>query len=447
MAVLCVVGVVLFYWQHFPEENPVRARRWLVDWMEKGLVAPALGWMILNVGLPWAFPPLMPQVEAAKAAGRAWLPVFLRVTAAGWWVIGSYWAGLTLAWLTINFFEEKERRQDGWGVLAAWSILLGPVALMVVLWMGWFGVGLAGTLWLAPVLHNLLPLLAIEPQPPSYGVAVARLKTGRYVEAEREVIHQLEKCEDDFDGWLMLADLYANQFGDLATADQTVHEVCGQPNVTSSQVAVALHRLADWHLKLGEDPVAARRALEEICQRFPGSHLDKMARLRSNGLPATRKELREQRVPKRVRVPVFDLDLFKPAEVRERELTTQQGKIRAKQCVEKLRQNPNDIPAREEFARLLAEHLGEVGQGIEQMELLLAMPDPPPGKPPEWLQLMAGWHLRLRRDTEAGRGFLERIVHEFPQSRQAFEAQARLNMIKVEERLRRGRVKDPPTME
>ena len=84
----------------------------------------------------------------------------------------------------------------------------------------------------------------------------------------------------------MLADLYANHFDDLAGAERTVREICSQPEATPTHISVSLHRLADWQLKIGADPVAARRSLEEICERLPGTHLATMARHRINQLPA-----------------------------------------------------------------------------------------------------------------------------------------------------------------
>ena len=90
----------------------------------------------------------------------------------------------------------------------------------------------------------------------------------------------------------MLAELYAKNFNDLAAAQQTIHDLCNQPATMPGEVSVALHQLADWHLKIGADPVAARRALEEISRRFPGTHLDHMARLRQQQWPRSRDELR-----------------------------------------------------------------------------------------------------------------------------------------------------------
>jgi len=80
------------------------------------------------------------------------------------------------------------------------------------------------------------------------------MKFGKYSEAEWEIIRELEKAEDDLEGWMMLADLYATHFGDLAEAERTILEICDQPRLTSSQLSVALHRLADWQPEAGSGP-------------------------------------------------------------------------------------------------------------------------------------------------------------------------------------------------
>ena len=67
--------------------------------------------------------------------------------------------------------------------------------------------------------------------------------------------------------------------------------------------AVQLHRLADWHLKLGDDPVGARRALEGLERRLPDSHFARMAQQRAGQLPHDRAELLEQRKPRTLRLP------------------------------------------------------------------------------------------------------------------------------------------------
>jgi len=57
------------------------------------------------------------------------------------------------------------------------------------------------------------------------------------------------------------------------------------------------------------------------------------------------------------------------------------------------------------------------------------MPDQPDARKAEWLGLLAAWHIRYRHDTDTGRRFLERLIHEFPQSAQAFAAHRRIRLL------------------
>jgi len=58
---------------------------------------------------------------------------------------------------------------------------------------------------------------------------------------------------------------------DLIGADQTLRDICNEPSTTPVQFSVAMHKLADWYLKLGHDPIGARHALERISHRVPGT--------------------------------------------------------------------------------------------------------------------------------------------------------------------------------
>jgi hypothetical protein len=263
------------------------------------------------------------------------------------------------------------------------------------------------------------------------------MKFGKFSDAEWEVIHELERRGEDFNGWMLLAELYARHFNDLATAEQTIYELCAQPATTPSQVSVALHQLAEWHLKIGEDPVAARRAVEEISHRFPDTHLDHMARLRLQQLPASRDELRRQREGKTIRLPALSEEFDRTA-APVTSADDAQAIARARQCVEGLKQDPNNVVLREELAFLLAERVGQVEDGIQQLGLLVGMPGQPEPKIAEWLALMASWHVKYRRDETAARELLQRIVRDFPQTLQAFAAQRRLRLMEVEQQLRKA---------
>src|SRR5262249_17477626 len=140
---------------------------------------------------------------------------------------------------------------------------------------------------LAPIAGYGPAIVHPKKMPPMYARAIAKTKFGKYTEAEWEIIRELEKHEDDFEGWLMMAELYANHFNDLAEAEQTILEICEQPRTTPTQLSIALHRLADWQLTRANDPDAARRALQMVSDRLPGTHLARMAQLRRNQLPDT----------------------------------------------------------------------------------------------------------------------------------------------------------------
>src|SRR5262249_49671390 len=101
----------------------------------------------------------------------------------------------------------------------------------------------------------------------------------------------------------------------------------------------------------------------------------------------------------------------------------------AEECVQRLNHDPNNIGAREKLARIFTEMLGKPDWGIEQVQLLLAMPDQTDLQRAEWLGTAAAWHIRYRNDSEAGRTALEKIVNEYPETPQALVARRRLRLM------------------
>jgi hypothetical protein len=104
-------------------------------------------------------------------------------------------------------------------------------------------------------------------------------------------------------------------------------------------------------------------------------------------------------------------------------------------CVAALTRNPDDVPARERFAQLLANSLGERRAAIEQLELLLALGGQPPEKRSSWLLASAGWH--AADNPETARLIYEQVVRDFPATLNAFAAQRRLNLLQLQMRLGR----------
>jgi len=428
--------IVLQYWERLMgNDDPARGKRWFWRWYIKGVAVPMAIWVLLGTGALPGMPFLLGRLGPNPAAS------ILNASAIGLIVISSYWAAMTLAWLVVAVAVTiPEANGPQWRVLfLTWSVLLLPVAWAVVHFLGWMCAGFAVTLWLLPIAHGVLPLRIVPRKTPIYATAIAKMKFGKYDEAEWEVIRQLEECDDDFQGWMMLAELYACHFKDLGGAERTIRELSSQPNVTPSDVGVALHRLADWQLQYGDDPAGARRALEEICTTFPGTHLDRMARLRISRLPATTEELLEQREPRRIALPKRTTALDAALAADEPKLTKDEALAEANKFVAALEANPDDVPSRERFAWLLDERLGRAGLAVDQLELLLAMPGQPPAKQAGWLARIARCQLSHLRDEEAGRKTLRRLVDEFQHTPEAFEAQCRLHLLDVEKRLRRER--------
>ena len=413
-----------------PENRRPQLRRSLLRWSARGLLVPLAIWALMNVGLSWRLQPFMPQVQAAQNSGSGWFPAYLRVVAAGLFVISSYWTAMTLGWVLVEAGagSEGEARAQ-FKALCLTCFLAMVVPALVILWFGgWPLLGLAGIALLAPMAGYGPDCLHLKKTPPMYARAIARMKFGKYSEAEWEIIHELEKSEDDFDGWMMLAGLYANNFNDPLEAEQTILGICDHPKTTPSQLSVALHQLAHWQLQRG-DPAAARRSLQIICNRLPGTHLAHMAQLRINQLPASAAELRQQQSTAAIPLPALGDTLDQEPGHTESGMERHKAAEEANACVEILEADPKNVPARERLARLFAEHLDQPDLGLEQVTLLLEMPDQPDSRRAEWLGLIAAWQIRYRHDSDAGRKALERLIREFPQTAQAFAARRRLQLL------------------
>lgn len=413
-----------------PEQKRVRLAHWLANWSAKGLLAPLLLWALMNLGLSWNLQPFMPSVQAAQNSGRGWAQEYFYVVAIGGFVVASYWASLTLGWILASAagsLEEEPRKQFK-GLCLTCLLGLGIPAALLILIGGWDLLGAAGSLVVLPLAAYAPGVLNPAKLPPMYARAIARMKFGKYSEAEWEIIHELEKREDDFEGWMMLAELYANHFQDLAEAQRTVLEICEQPQVTPSQLAIALHRLADWQLKLGGDPSAARHSLQLICERLPGSHLAHMARLRLNHLPRTEGELRNQQRGQPIPLPALG-EHFEDAPAARQFQNRKEAAHAANACVDELKEDPNNAAAREKLARIFAEELERADLGTEQIELLLGMSGQSDIKRAEWLALLSLWNLRYCQNPQVARGYLERLVREYPETPQAFAARRRLEQM------------------
>jgi hypothetical protein len=277
----------------------------------RGLVLPLTVWCLLAAGVADWLPSLLPEVQKAQAKaavqGGTWLRTWVKACAGGGFMVVTYWGALIVGWALWRLRELVEPEEMQTLRSLGWTCVLGAAipSLALVWWGGWTLVGTALLLPLG-VFCGTLPhiLTPVVPQP-TYTKAVARVKFGKYAEAEWEILQELEKHQDDFDGWLMLAELYALRFDDLREAEQTILEIVDHPSTTPSQIGVALHKLANWQLEKALDPEAARSALHLIRERCPGTHLAHMAELRINQLP-TREELEARKEARPIPLPRHD---------------------------------------------------------------------------------------------------------------------------------------------
>jgi len=425
------VMLVFHYWRRLLDVEVLPRDEWkeFLRWVGTGVIAPFVLWLLFNTG--WLGDPAWFGVRPISRGGAAWWSSFRRPLGAGLFFISSYWAGLAFVQLLCRAWQLTEDRDRFRRRALIATAVLAPGAVALIVFGQWIGIGLGLTLWGLGLVHVTSGLKVEQPLPPSYARAQVHLNFGRYEDAELEIIHELEQCEEDFDGWMLLAELYATHFNDLAGADEMVRDLCRQPMTTPSQIAVALHRLADWHLKLARDPVTARRVLEQICVRMPGTHMDRMARQRISQLPASREEFIAQTEARRIELKPIPHEAPPPTV-----LPRSEAAHVAKQCVEALKKNADDVAARERFARVLADSLGDAKTAIEQIELLLAMPKQAPEKRADWLLTIAHWHGRYRNDLENARLVYEEVMRDFPNSRYAVMAQCRLNLLTLQFRRR-----------
>jgi hypothetical protein len=154
-------------------------------------------------------------------------------------------------------------------------------------------------------------------------------------------------------------------------------------------------------------------------------------------------ELREHRQAQPVPLPALGDSLDENAHPTEAVLDLQEAATLANQLSERLTRNPDDIPARERLARVLAERLGKADLAIEQIKLLLGMPDAAENKRPEWLGLIAAWQLKFKHDNDTARQLMERLIAEYPHSPQALAARRRLAIMAAGQKLQQLRTARP----
>jgi tetratricopeptide (TPR) repeat protein len=267
--------------------------------------------------------------------------------------------------------------------------------------------------------------VAAEPKP-FYSIAEGRRNTGEYLEAITAIQAELAKFPNDFQGQMMLADIQAENLKDVGAAQETLQAMFNQPGHEANNVAFALNRLADWHLKLSKDAEAAKQAIEWIIQMFPGTeaayqasqrlaHMDKLV---SGEAGAQRFVVKEQ--TKYIALEE-GFDGLKPA--------PEDFEASAADLVKRLEEQPSDNEAREQLAILYARKFNRMDLACELIEQMLAQSGAPTRHRVRWLNLLADLHVSVASDPMAARKALKRIIETYPGTVEAEKATQRLLFI------------------
>jgi tetratricopeptide (TPR) repeat protein len=316
------------------------------------------------------------------------------------------------------------------GINAAFGVLAGALAglFMALIWAP------SITAYVGGKVGALYDGGDVEADPePAFSIAEARRKQGAYQEAADEVRDQLNLFPHDFRGWMLLAEIYAEDLRDLAAAHAAVEELLAQPGHAPKNVAFALTRLAEWNIKLARDPAAARACFERILELYPDSteaHLaeQRIAHLATPELLAAPSEPAIIPLPPPAARPGFQPD-FAAVKVAGRDPAE-----RAAALVRQLEAFPHDNQAREDLAVLYAGEFHRLDLATEQLEQLLAQPHALDGQVVRWLNLLSDFYTHAEGGAEAARAALERLVARLPGTAAAETARARLATLNLRAR-------------
>jgi len=338
------------------------------------------------------------------------------------WIISAVVIAITW-WVAGSSYHEGA----GWG--AAFVIAIACAICGIVLGVTW-GTDIGSLL--AKPLTNLFDDGGEELEPrPYYSIAEAKRKRGRYREAAAEIRKQLARFPGDLTGTLMLAEIEAEHFTDLSSAQNTIERWICEPDHAPANVAAALSRLADWHLKMGQDPDSARAALQRIVDLLPDTEHAFLASQRLAHL-ATPAMLADRHDPKPIKMGEYEQRVglvTGPLNLAPRD---EAPGTTAANLVRHLEQHPLDSEARENLARIYAEHYQRLDLACDQLEQLISQTNAPMKHVARWLNMLADLQIKHASDSAAARLALQRIVDLFPRSAAAEAANSRIAHLQLE---------------
>jgi tetratricopeptide (TPR) repeat protein len=350
-----------------------------------------------------------------------------------------------ILWQTLRKSEEPARLAVQWAITAVLVGIAWKWVVPVALTMPMIGVPLVacmavaiGVIW-APSVGAAIskPITGLfdgssmvdEPRP-FYSIAEALRKRGLYAKALEAIDAELEKFPNDMQGFLLRAEVQAEDMRDLPAAQATIEALLGQEGHEPKNLAFALNRLADWHLKFHSDGDAAKKCLEWILQLSPGTEMAYLAGQRLAHLNPARHE--DQKTTRTIVMERHEEKLGLNPEFKGFQLPKEDPDAILAAHIERLEKNPSDNEARERLAVFYAEQYQRMDMAQDQFEQMLAQPGVPMKIICRWLHLLADLYIKNAQDVVSACKCLERILALYPDSPEAEKTKKRLMMIQRE---------------
>lgn len=271
---------------------------------------------------------------------------------------------------------------------------------------------------------------------PFYSIARAKQKLGRYHEAIAEVRKQLAKFSEDYEGWMLLAEIHGDNLKDNDAAQGFIQEILSHSGHAPRNIAFALGRSADWHLQHKSDRDAARASLQQIIDRYPETEFAHTAAQRIAHLASDRM-MADQKERPRLAVPHYDEKLGLMGEVARPPIKIEDPDAVTERLVAHLNDHPLDQEAREELAGLYARHYHRLDLAADQIEQMIAAPGVVQKQIVRWLNMLADFHVLVASDRASAIATLQRIIELYPTTAAAAAAEKRIAYIDIE--FRRGK--------
>jgi hypothetical protein len=147
-------------------------------------------------------------------------------------------------------------------------------------------------------------------------------------------------------------------------------------------------------------------------------------------MPRTHEDLMDHRKPKSIRLPALREHFDAPVPDAQ---SKHEASLEANRLSDRLRDAPNNFEARERLAILLAEKLGQVNLGIEQLRLMINMPEAMGETAAKWLAQIANWERHLNKNEAKFRALLNEIIRLYPSTTCALAARRQLQLIEDEQ--------------